>query len=180
MINLTIVSCGIILLIYSVVLCHTLNTKIDRNIVQKPSSLISILIYLFILGYVVFLWRLIITIASHNVTELLVSGIFFFGALFVVIVLRVNYKLILKLTENSLRLGELNTVLENKNKELSHKTEELKKSEEKYIKRSKELDETLENFYTMRIGLQKQIDKDTIEEENRKIKERLDEARSKN
>jgi len=110
----------------------------------------------------------------------LVSGIFFFGALFVVIVLRVNYKLILKLTENSLRLGELNTVLENKNKELSHKTEELKKSEEKYIKRSKELDETLENFYTMRIGLQKQIDKDTIEEENRKIKERLDEARSKN
>jgi len=92
----------------------------------------------------------------------LVSGIFFFGALFVVIVLRVNYKLILKLTENSLRLGELNTVLENKNKELSHKTEELKKSEEKYIKRSKELDETLENFYTMRIGLQKQIDKDTI------------------
>ncbi len=174
MINLILVACGAILLIYSAILCHRLNAKIDKKVVPKPSSLILGLIYLFILGYILFLIRLAIIVASHSVIELLVSGVFFFGALFVVIVLKTNHKLILKLSENSLHLGKLNAELENKNKELQHWAEELKQSEEKYIKRSKELDDTLNDFYTMRIGLQKQMDKGTVEEENQKIKERLD------
>ncbi|MBU1167567.1 hypothetical protein KKC60_04135 [Patescibacteria group bacterium] len=178
MINLLLVSCGVLLMVYSIVLCQNINTKIGKKELNKERLPILILICLFILGYVAFLSRLIITLNSHGINELLVSAIFFFGAMFVVIVLKVNNKLITKLINNSLRVDKVNKELQRKNKELSHKTDALKISEEKYKARSKELDETLEDFYTIRLGVQEQIEKETIEEENKKVKDRLDEIRS--
>lgn len=180
MICLILVTCGVILLIYSIVLCHRLNKKIDKNVAEKPGSLVLILIYFFLLGYVTFLGRLIFTITSHGIFEYLVSIIFFFGALFVAIVLKVNHKLILNLTTNSINLGKLNKELENKNKKLRQKTDALKTSEEKYKKRSKELEQTLDDFYTMRLSMEEQVRKGVLEAENKKIKERLDKVKSDN
>ncbi len=49
--------------------------------------------------------------------------------------------------------------------------EEIKKELEK---KNKELESTLDDFYTMRIGIQKDLELGRIEEENEKIKRRLD------
>ena len=70
--------------------------------------------------------------------------------------------------------------LENKNQELSRRAEELKLSENKYKERSQELDKTLESFYTLRLGMERDLKKNVLEEENKKIKERLDKLRSEN
>jgi len=61
-------------------------------------------------------------------------------------------------------LEKLNLELEEKVKE---KTSEL-------TKRNKELEETLEDFYTLRIGLAKDMESGKVVEENKKIKARLD------
>jgi hypothetical protein len=45
----------------------------------------------------------------------------------------------------------------------------------KKIKR--ELEETLEDFYTLRIGMSKDLEKQQIDSENKKIRERLDELK---
>jgi hypothetical protein len=173
MINLILVFCGAILLIYSAIKGHALNGKINTKIVKKSYAFILFLIYLFILGYVLFFVKLL-SITSSSAEDLLVSIIFFFGALFVLIVLRVNQKLLLNITEASEQLEKLNTELENKNKELRKEKDNLLISEEKYKKRSIELSDTLDDFYTMRIVLQEQMDKGTAEAENEKIKDRLD------
>lgn len=153
--------------------CHAENIKLDKNIVKKPCSFILILIYIFIFGYIIFLRRLMITAEAHGINEVLVSIIFFFGAVFVVLVLKANHKLIQDLTKKSLHLMKLN-------KELKDKTNALKKSKEKHKKRSQELEETLDDFYTIRIGIQEQMKEGIFEEENRKIKKRLEKIKKGN
>ena len=85
--------------------------------------------------------------------------------------------MIYDLAQNTKRLSGLNRELETKNKELRNKTEALKVSEEKYRDKSKELEETMEDFYTLRLSMEEQIKEGVVEEENRKIKERLDELK---
>jgi len=77
-------------------------------------------------------------------------------------------------------LKKLNSDIENKNLELRRHTEELKSSKQKYKERSMELDKTLEDFYTLRLGMARDIKEKILEEENKKIKERLDKLRSEN
>ena len=84
MISVLLVGGGIILLAYSALLCHRLNSRIDNNIAGKLCFLILVLVYFFIAGYLVYLVRLIMTFGSHGMSEILVSTIFFFGATFVV------------------------------------------------------------------------------------------------
>ncbi len=177
MISVLLVGGGIILLAYSALLCHRLNSRIDNNIAGKLCFLILVLVYFFIAGYLVYLVRLIMTFGSHGMSEILVSTIFFFGATFVVAVLKANHKLIYDLAQNTERLSGLNRELETKNKELRNKTEALKVSEKKYRDKSKELEETMEDFYTLRLSMEEQIKEGVVEEENRKIKERLDELK---
>lgn len=50
----------------------------------------------------------------------------------------------------------------------------LESAQQEIQKKNKELGETLEDFYTMRIGIQKDLEAGRIEEENKKIKEKLD------
>ncbi len=77
-------------------------------------------------------------------------------------------------------LKKLNSDIENKNLELRRHTEELKSSKQKYKERSMELDKTLDDFYTLRLGMARDIKEKILEEENKKIKERLDKLRSEN
>ena len=50
---------------------------------------------------------------------------------------------------------------------VNEKTEELRK-------KNKELEETLEEFYTVRVGTQRDLESGKIKEENKKIREKLD------
>jgi len=166
------VAAGAILLVYSAGLCHKLNRAVNNCAINKPCWVILALIYLFIAGYLAFFVRLFY-FPAHTAGELLVSAIFFFGAVFVVIVSKTNHRLIFDLIKKS-------SDLENKNQELSRRAEELKLSENKYKERSQELDKTLESFYTLRLGMERDLKKNVLEEENKKIKERLDKLRSEN
>lgn len=180
MFNIILVLMGTFFLAYSTYLCKSLNLnkKIDRDIFNKPCFVIAALIYLFIFGYLVFLFYLFRHQNSNSPEDLIVSVVFFLGAVFVVIVLKVNNRLILALTEKSINLQKLNDDLNVKNQELIKKSKALIISEDKYKKQTEELEKTLEDFYTMRIGMEKQMKQGTLEEENRKIKQRFDALKS--
>lgn len=166
MIAIGLVLVGVIFLLYAAVICHSLLVQISLYQKNNSNKIILGFIYFFILGYLAFIAQLV-TLETHGLSELIVSAIFFFGALFVVVVIKVIAKLMLGLIEN-------NSKLEHFNIELKSKNDELKQSEDKYVARSKELEATLEDFYTLRIGMEKQLEKGVVEEENIKIKSRLD------
>lgn len=176
MLNIVLVLCGAFLLVYSAILCHKLSKKLEQNPSVRPSSWILFLIYLFVGGYTAFIGRVAGNVGSHGFDEFLVSVVFFFGAIFVLVTLRAYHKLILKLSNESLGLEKLNSELENKN--LSHQKEEIKESEEKYKKRFQELLETLDDFYTLRLSVQEKMNKEEVNEENKIIKERLDKIKN--
>jgi len=163
---------GIGFLIYAVTLFRRLNEKIRPETRETKLDLILVLIYLFIVGYGVHLIYFLWMSSTANVHDLLICSIFFFGAIFVVTSLNENFKLIYKLAEKSSRLEDLN-------KELHLKTEELSKSEDGMKKRSAELENTLEDFYTMRLGMEDQVKRGVLAEENKKMKDRLDALKMK-
>src|SRR3989339_7289 len=179
MFNMILVSAGAIILFYSTWLCYKLNNSVKNNTAANHYWVLLALICLFIFGYLAFFARLIYS-PVHTTNELLVSVIFFFGAIFVVTVLKINNRLIYDLMRKSADLKKLNSDMENKNRELRNQTEELKSSKQKYKERSMELDKTLEDFYTLRLGMARDIKEKILEEENKKIKERLDKLRSEN
>jgi len=64
--------------------------------------------------------------------------------------------------------------------EMTNNLEKSHKNLEKKVKdRTQELEETLDDFYTMRIGMQKDIDSGTVEKENIKIRKKLDNLKNK-
>lgn len=73
-----------------------------------------------------------------------------------------------KMTES---LKKSKEILEKYNKELEEK---VKKKTEELEEKNKELEETLDDFYTLRIGMQRDTESGKLEEENKKIKKRLD------
>lgn len=176
MFNIILVLLGTFFLVYSTYLCNSLKFKktLDKNIFAKPCLAINVLIYLFICGYFIFVLYLIRHMDSNSPEDLVVSMVFFLGAVFVVIVLKVNNRLISALTERSMDLQKLNGDLKIKNNDLIKKSKALIMSEDKYKKQTEELEKTLDDFYTMRIGMEEQMKKGTLEEENRKIKSRFD------
>jgi nitrogen fixation/metabolism regulation signal transduction histidine kinase len=56
---------------------------------------------------------------------------------------------------------------------------ELENSKKELEMKNKELDQTLEDFYTVRLNMQKDMELGRVEEENKKIKQRLDRLRKK-
>ncbi|OGF26340.1 hypothetical protein A2303_04055 [Candidatus Falkowbacteria bacterium RIFOXYB2_FULL_47_14] len=52
--------------------------------------------------------------------------------------------------------------------------EEVKIRTKELDEKNKELERTLEDFYTIRLGMQRDLEKGTVSEENKKIRERLD------
>jgi nitrate/nitrite-specific signal transduction histidine kinase len=69
---------------------------------------------------------------------------------------------------------ELDKKVEERTNNLKNTTDDLKKTKQELENKNKELEETLEDFYTMRIGMQKDLKLGRVEEENKKIKKRLD------
>jgi hypothetical protein len=88
--------------------------------------------------------------------------------------LSISYTLIKALTIHSSEIDRTNQNLSKNTKDLENKTNELKKIQDFLREKNKELLKTLDDFYTLRLGLQKDIDAGKLSEENRKIKEKLD------
>ena len=105
---------------------------------------------------------------------MLISFILFFGAVFVITILSISYELVKALTVKSSQIDKTNKDLIANTKDLENKTNELKKTEQLLHEKNKELESTLDDFYVMRMALQKDMELGKVSEENRKIKERLD------
>jgi hypothetical protein len=173
MLNSILIITGIALMILSVFRCIKLiKVNVVKNL-QGTLYLMLCLIIFFLLGYTSYLF-LDTNYPDIPVSSLLICLILFFGAIFVVGILSISYQLIKILTQRTEELNQINKTLTGNTNTLKTRQEELVKTREMLEQRNSELEETLDDFYTMRISVQKEIESNKIEEENKKIKERLD------
>ena len=142
------------------------------------------LILFFLLGYGVYLFLLYNSLSAGSIENQLISTILFFGALFVTIILRLCYDLISGVNVNFNEIRQSNEVLIQKSNMLKEKDSELVTSKhdlelakEALEKKNKELEKALEDFYTMRVGVHEDLRAGKFDEENARIKAKLDELR---
>jgi hypothetical protein len=165
---------GIGLLCYGAYAAYLIQKQARRIKISSGHWAVSLLIYFFIIGYFVFLIHLISVGVALQTSDLLVGAVFLFGALFVVVTLGINRRFATNIIKTSEDTNRANIQLEALNKNLQEKTLALGKSEEALQKKNKELEATMEDFYTMRIAMLDKLKRGEVEEENRRIKERLD------
>jgi len=174
MIPIILVIFGIVLMIVSVFLCARLPGEVGEYSSKIPWYVLLVLICFFLAGYSVFLYLLTIQRLELGFVAYLLGCIFFFGAVFVVSVLTLNDRLIRKLHDHTKEILEKNTMLQMTSDELSLHKNELEKVKLVLEKKNKDLEETLEDFYTMRLGIMKDMETGTVAEENQKIRQRID------
>lgn len=173
MLNTVLIVTGIVLMLIAVFECVRLiqlNTLVN---LQWAWYLTLSLIVFFLVGYVAYFF-LISSNSNLPISTMLISLILFFGAIFVITILSISYWLIKALTVHSSQISETNKNLTKNTKDLENRTNELKKIQDMLREKNKELLKTLDDFYTLRIGLQKDAEAGKVSEENEKIKERLD------
>ena len=71
----------------------------------------------------------------------------------------------------------LNKKVEERTGDLKNSKNELEKAKKDLEQKNKELEQTLDDFYTMRLTMQKEMEKGQIKKENKNIKKRLDKLR---
>jgi chromosome segregation ATPase len=82
------------------------------------------------------------------------------------------------LNEKTDKIQEANTILTHDAEMIQKKDKELEEIKSKLEKKNAELEKVLEDFYTIRIGMQRDMEAGKLEEENKKIKEQLDKLKS--
>lgn len=179
MIEVFFVMVGILLMIYAVFLCRKTILNIENKELRRPWLLLFAFVCFFLLGYVAYVYTVRTGLSGLMRSDLLVAIILAAGALFVVVVLKTNQNLILKLTKN-------NQIIQDSNKELTAATQTLKRQQrelehakELLEDKNRELEQTLEDFYTLRIGMARDLKKGEIEKENQKIKKRLNKLKKR-
>ncbi len=138
MFNIILVIIGIILLGYSLYKHVGFLRLIKETLFKKWWVILLILVTFFSLGYIVFAYWLVSGTEFININFLktLISLIFFFGAIFVVITISLIYSTVRKLIKEEEEIQRLQTekivLLQNKEielrKEIEKKTEELQKT----------------------------------------------------
>jgi predicted PurR-regulated permease PerM len=178
MVNSALIVAGITLMVISVGQCIRLIRLNKIRSLQWAWYVIFSLIVFFLIGYVAYY---ILNSGYGNIpmSSLLVSLILFFGAIFVIAVLSISYQLFKALTERSSEIDKTNTDLVRNTQELQNKQAELKRAQELLHEKNKELVKMLDDFYMMRVNIQKDIETGKLVEENQKIKERLDTIKGK-
>jgi hypothetical protein len=161
---------GIFQMVYAVYSAHRL-LKIIRGLrYRRLWFLLIALIYFFLLGYLIYLFLLSTALNPSDITAMLISGVFCFGALFVVLTLYVCSSLIENLNEN-------NTILTTDSQAIQRNQTELKEAKAKLEQKNQELEKVLEDFYTLRMGFERDLESGQLHSENLAIKNRLDELK---
>jgi hypothetical protein len=173
MLNPILISFGIVIMVFAVIECIRL---ININIIEKLHwqwYIALTLIIFFLIGYIAYFF-LLTTSGNAPISSMLVSFIFFFGAIFVITILTISYQLIKALTKKTTEISLKNITLEENSGHLVQQTKQLEETQQSLKDKNSELKKTLEDFYTLRIDMGKAKQSETIDEENRKIKEKLD------
>ncbi len=124
---------GITLMIYSIVLQRRLVGIVHQDDVKMRFNYLLALIVLFLIGYIFFLW-MYSTMEIDSSVSLLVGVILFFGAIFVVAVLGINYMLINSINEHADRLEMLNRVLDKRRAKTESDLKDMKEKEAGLLK----------------------------------------------
>jgi hypothetical protein len=164
---------GISLLVYSLLLCYKTISILHKKNTAHGWLPVFFLIGLFLAGYVFYLVSLGTSTQADFTDRFLIPSILFFGSVFVVIVLKINGRLIENLEDDSKKLEDINRELSTKNSENINSKIELEKTKTNLEKKNKELLNTLEDFYMLRIGVERDIEKKTFHKENMKIKKKI-------
>jgi uncharacterized membrane protein len=177
MINIVLVSIGIFFMVLSVFMVVRLISSIEDPSLKKKWWFLFFLIGFFLIGYGFYLYALISEKVVFFMEELLVSAIFCFGALFVLVVLLITINLVKTLNEDRKQLN-------NKNKELSSLTENLQSNNTKLEEtknaldsKNSELNSLLEEFYTLRVSMLGAKNTKKVKKENILIKKKFDKAK---
>ena len=173
MINSILIVAGIVLMIIAVIECTKLiQINTIPNLQWAWYAALSLIVF-FLVGYIAYFF-LSSTVGNIPMSSILICLILFFGAIFVITILSISYQLIKALTLRSSAMDQTNKTLAQSTKDLENRQNELKKAQQLLNDKNKELIKTLDDFYTLRVGLQKDLEAGKIAEENRKIKEKLD------
>jgi ABC-type transport system involved in multi-copper enzyme maturation permease subunit len=178
MISRILVGFGILLMLFAVYSVNKLISIIQDQDKRTPWFILFLLIMFFLLGYVGYFYMLFTSINPSDTSSLLISSIFFFGAIFVIVVLSVNNSLIKGLNNKTETLENTNTTLKQQSEILQNKDKELEESRGKLVRKNEELEKVLEDFYTLRIGMTRDMNDGKVEEENKMIKERLEKLKN--
>lgn len=177
-IAIVILTFGIGLMAYSFFLAIKLIGMIEKKELKNKCKLILWLICFFLIGYMTHYYCLIMGHAFIYFTEIMTSLIFCLGAVFVIIVLTINIKLIKGLHEANKELYITNNKLKKTNSELRKAATQMRANNAQVTKAKKEaenkntiLKATLEQLYKFKKGKdkdEKYLKKD-IEKTNKKI-----------
>jgi uncharacterized membrane protein len=160
MINILIVSIGIFLLVFGISQGIQIRRIVDKNIIKYKYILIVFFISLFILGYFVFILKLLFFTEFYDLYDHVVSLVFFLGSVFVVLVIRVNRNLFLKINKQVKELGKINDELKRKNNIILEKAKICDSSEDQCLQASERLKEKikeLENLNDMFIEREERV-----------------------
>jgi hypothetical protein len=175
MLNIILVSLGIVLMFYSIFLSRNLISVIKESSLRRTWNFSFALIVFFLIGYIVYFY-IKLNPALHNLifSEMLISSILFFGAVFVVVILIANSKVVKKLNNDAELLEVKNKNLKNRTVGTERANSELKKAQDDLERKNQELESTLDDLYTLRIKMENDLSSGKTRSENRKIKKRLD------
>lgn len=126
LINGILITAGAILMICTLAGCKELIFEIKFPALRKPWLIAHYLVIFFILGYLIYLYLVISALVKINLATYLVSFIFFFGAVFVNLVLKIANELTKKLNQQADELARINQVLMNENTTLKDAQNQLK------------------------------------------------------
>lgn len=151
---------GIILQVYSVFLCCQITKIIENKDSKKSWNFLCSLIIFFLIGYSFNFYFLITPNHPNFKKDFLVSLIFFFGAIFVAVVLNISKKQIVMLKNDKLELELKNKELTKISEKLKIEHNDLEEAKTKIEKINNHLKNNLDEFYSLK--LDKKIKKNNI------------------
>ncbi len=174
--NIIVVMIGVFLHLYSLLLCGKIIKALPKKTWLIPWYLLISMIIFFITGYLgyickLFLWESIPALT----TNYLISVIFLFGAIFVIVILNISLYYLKSLMLLNKKISSDNIALKDYYNTLKEKTDQLKKTKNNLLNENRDLEDTLEDFYTLRISMERhlKLDQHKIEKENDNIKNKL-------
>lgn len=178
-ISVSILTLGIALMTYSFFLAIKLIGVVERKELKGKCKLILWLICFFLIGYIVHYYCLIMGHSVIYFTEIMTSAIFCLGALFVIVVLTINLKLIQGLHEANNDLSNANKNLSNANEELRKRANKLRSNNAQVTRAKKEvenrnmvLNAALEEVYKYKTGKQK--DAELMKSDTKKTRRKIE------
>lgn len=151
MINIILHVLGIILQVYAIILCSQINKKLGEKKLKSSWNFISVLIIFFLFGYCFHLYLIINHLTSIVYKDILISLIFFFGAIFVVTVVSISKKQIIMLNNDKKELESKNSELLVVSDRLKKEHAELEKAKSVLEIKNTNLKDDLDSFYTLKI-----------------------------